>query len=259
DGTLRTRVPLDFERQEFHLITVATTDVYGNSIEKVTQVRVGDAFTPVVETLPPPTDNSKEMHLLSGDVLDEGTTQGVTERGFVLSFRPDPQVGNSSSLVLRVGAGGGPFEVTPRDLSPGKKYFYRAFASNSEGVGYGTQESFVVPREAVVSAWANAKPVAQALGWWSSPWFGNFFLAGNGWINHESLGWMYPAPASGNGIWLWQEELGWAWTNRGIFPYLYVQRDSSWHYFFGRVDGRVVLYRYADNEWLDLSEGKGGE
>ena len=92
-----------------------------------------------------------------------------------------------------------------------------------------------------------------------SSWFGNFFLEKNGWINHEALGWLYPTPSSGNGVWFSQEKLGWMWTAPGIFPYMYVQNDASWHYFFGEVDDRIIFYRYGDGVWLDLTEGKGSQ
>jgi hypothetical protein len=144
-------------------------------------------------------------------------------------------------------------------LSVGEVYFYRAFATNTEGVGYGTQESFVAAKEPEGPFWANAEVSLSAPNWWMSSWFGNFFLAENGWINHEALGWLYPTPSSGNGVWFSQEKLGWVWTAPGIFPYLYVQNDVSWHYFFGEVEGRSVFYRYADGVWLDLTEGKGSQ
>ena len=148
NGSLRTRRPLDFESQEIHLIKVKTVDMFDGRLEQVIEIRVIDAFTPIVETYVPVVNNSKNMLLLAGKVLDEGTSQGISEQGFVLGLQPDPKLNNPLNIVLWAERGADRFELSPRNLSIGKNYFYyRAFASNTEGVGYGTQESFVPQRD----------------------------------------------------------------------------------------------------------------
>ena len=255
NGVLRTKKPFDFEEKESHQIRVKTTDPHGFLVEETLVVLVGDSFKPVVETLSFREDTVREMLLLSGEVVDSGTIQGKVERGFALSRSPDPTVGENSTHVLLAAEGIGSFGATPANLVEGKRYFFRAFASNGEGIAYGTQESFFAPKQPQGPSWAKAELVESAPGWWKSSWFGNFFLSGNGWINHESLGWLFPAPAADNEVWFWHQELGWIWTGQGLFPYLYVQNSRSWHYFVGSIGGRVLLFRYSDSEWLDVSEG----
>jgi hypothetical protein len=164
-------------------------------------------------------------------------------------LRPDPVLGGEDVTVLEAGSGEGYFEVTPQNLLAGKKYYYRAYAVNEEGLDYGTQEE-----ESRVPSWAGAAS-AEADGWWASPWFGNFYLVVNNWLWHESLGWLYAVGDGTGGVWLWQENLGWSWTDDGVFPYLYLNDDSSWHYLLGEVVGRLFLYRFRDGEWLEVAKG----
>ena len=71
DGSLRTRRPLDFEGQEVHLIKVSTTDMFEGRLEQVIEIRVVDAFIPIVETDVPAVNLSSNLLLLVGKVLDD--------------------------------------------------------------------------------------------------------------------------------------------------------------------------------------------
>ena len=256
NGTLRTTAVLDFEEQESHSILVRST-ASGILVEKAFVVKVIDAFAPIVETLEPEEGATEGVLLLAGDVLDAGGSQGVTERGFAVGRNPDPEMGDPGVTTLAAGQGDGRFEATPHNLIEGKRYYYRAYALNGEGISYGTQERFTAPKEPSGPKWARAFASGQAADWWTSPWFGSFFLAKNGWLRHESLGWLYSAGDGVGGVWLWQENIGWLWTGEGIHPYLFGHGSGGWHYFMGEVGGRVFLYRYADGAWIDVEEGKG--
>jgi hypothetical protein len=259
NGTLRTKHVFDFESMDTYALKVRTTDVNGGVFEKAFEIKVVDAFVPIVETFAPRDGATDGTFILSGEVLDEGGISGVDSRGIVLGLRPDPVLEGEGVTVLDAGSGLGSFEATPRNLLAGKKYYYRAYASNAEGVAYGTQERFTAKEEPRGPSWSGALASAQAEGWWTSPWFGHFFLSGNGWVRHESLGWLYAADDGSGGVWLWQENLGWLWTGEGMFPYLYSSVSGGWHYFLGDVSGRVFLYRFSDNEWVDVAEGQDRE
>jgi len=101
----------------------------------------------------------------------------------------------------------------------------------------------------------SAKPMKNAPGWWTSDWFGTYYLAeASGWILHMDLGWLYPSISASEGIWIWKEALGWVWTNRGIYPYLFSSNSNAWLYFYGELDQRRLLYDYKRKKWIRLDE-----
>jgi hypothetical protein len=259
NGTLRTKQVFDFESMEAYAFKVRTTDVNGGVFEKAFEIKINDAFVPIVETYAPLDGATDGTFLLSGEVVDAGGISGVVSRGFVLGLSPDPLLEGEGVTVLDAGSGSGSFEATPRNLLAEKKYYYRAYAMNAEGVAYGTQEGFTAKEEPRGPSWSGALASTQADGWWTSPWLGDFFLSGNGWVRHESLGWLYAASDGSGGVWLWQENLGWLWTGEGTFPYLYGSESGGWHYYLGDVSGGVFLYRFSDSQWLDAEEGENRE
>ena len=63
---------------------------------------------------------------------------------------------------------------------------------------------------------------------------GTFYMPDNrGWIMHESLGWVFVLDEQEKGIWIWQQEIGWFWTNPEIFPYLFQNSSGNWLFLHG--------------------------
>lgn len=81
------------------------------------------------------TDKSAKV---GGTVSNTGGS-AVTERGICWSTLPGPNINND---VIKSGAGDGSFEVTIEGLAKGTKYYIRAYAKNSAGVGYGNELEF---------------------------------------------------------------------------------------------------------------------
>ena len=77
---------------------------------------------------------------LSAEVLSDGGT-GVTERGFVYSTTAMPTV--SDTRVVDSGTGTGPFSLNAPNL-PSGTYYFRPYATNSNGPTYGQQSVVVV-------------------------------------------------------------------------------------------------------------------
>lgn len=75
-----------------------------------------------------------------GEVLDAGTS-AVIAQGIVWSTTPGPTIdvneGINNDLSLE-----NPFILTMTGLDPSSTYYYRAFATNTEGTGYGIEYSF---------------------------------------------------------------------------------------------------------------------
>lgn len=73
-----------------------------------------------------------------GSVTDDGGST-VISRGACLSTQQNPTL---SDTCRNSGSGIGSFNVTLTNLSANTTYFIRAFATNSEGTSYGSQQSF---------------------------------------------------------------------------------------------------------------------
>lgn len=66
--------------------------------------------------------------------------------------------------------------------------------------------------------------------WKLSPWFGYFLSAHTetGWIYHYNHGWWFALGDSEESIWFYSNDLGWIWTGRDLYPYLYQHRNAVW-------------------------------
>jgi formylglycine-generating enzyme required for sulfatase activity len=79
--------------------------------------------------------------LITGKVIDPGT--GISDHGFCWSETGTPVIENNPNIVsLGPVQKPGSFESTLQKLKPGTRYFVTAFAIASEGVVYGTSETF---------------------------------------------------------------------------------------------------------------------
>ena len=72
------------------------------------------------------------------DLIDNGLE--ITSKGIVWSTLPNPTIDVETKSVN--GAGTDNFTSVISDLTPGTKYYVRAYAVNSDGVGYGNEVSF---------------------------------------------------------------------------------------------------------------------
>ena len=105
--------------------------------------------------------------------------------------------------------------------------------------------------------------------WHRSPWFGYFHQTTENWIYHLDFGWIYSIPYGSDsldrrrrsadtndndGVWLWQEELGWAWTTADVFPYLYQERPSGWLFYSKGSSNPAILYDFQNQEWFAIAQ-----
>ena len=84
--------------------------------------------------------NSKAT--LGGEVTNNGGAT-VTERGIVYNTTGTPNVDDDTKV--QIGDGDGSFSDEITGLTAGTEYFVRAYAINSEGTAYGSEESFTTP------------------------------------------------------------------------------------------------------------------
>ena len=91
-----------------------------------------------------------------------------------------------------------------------------------------------------------------ATGWKSNPWFGKFLPTQNPWTYHASLGWVYLQQESVDSIWMWQDEIGWVWSNANRFPYLYQNDPDGWLALDQQSSQPALLYDFHNQLWFEL-------
>jgi len=215
---------------------------------------VVDAFEPIVYTQYADGVDAG-VPVLRGEVGDEGHSGGILGHGFLLGTTPELELGNAGVSNLSATSDGTSFTVVALELLAGKTYYYKAYATNVEGTGYGAQERFTAAEPVSGPSWASAVASPDADDWWTSPWFDSFFLSSNGWLRHEKLGWLFAIDEGAGGVWLWQESLGWLWTGEGIYPHLFLNAENGWGFLLGDSENRFFIYRFSDSTWVDVPEG----
>jgi len=93
---------------------------------------------------------------------------------------------------------------------------------------------------------------------WIDSWLGKIFLKDTGWAYHINLGWVLLKPSKdGDFLWLWNENWGWMWTSKVIWSkdsqsgHLYSQALDSWLYFMNLIEGKPLIFRQAEKDWVD--------
>lgn len=85
------------------------------------------------------TDVTDTTATFGGEVLSAGGGN-ITARGVCWSLSPNPTIDDE---IMLSGTGLGAFTCSVSNLIPNSTYYYRAFAVNEIGVGYGEEKSFV--------------------------------------------------------------------------------------------------------------------
>ena len=127
-------------------------------------------------------------------------------------------------------------------LEPGKRYYYRAVATNAVGTTAGSTKKLTTSGDGI--HWWSDTVLTQG-GWHTSPWFGTFRRhEGTEWIYHAQLGWLYPHPDGSGGLWLWFRDHHWTWTQSEAYPYLWNHDLGGWLYLLGTQNGKPSFYHY---------------
>ena len=215
-----------------------------------------ESFRPIVKTH----QNYKVIDgilFLSGEIFDIGDSASEIIRGFILSKKPSARLDSANFQMFEEKGGVGTFtkNFALEDI-PFHNFYFRTFAKNSEGTSYGAGIRVNLLSENVPHTWAEAMPVPDAEGWWKSSWFGSFYASDEqGWILHEDLSWIFVLPQLRNqGVWIWQSDLGWLWTGKSSFAYLFSHDSQSWIYLHGSSKEKLLLFDYLSNDWLVLKK-----
>jgi hypothetical protein len=261
-GQVFTEESLDYETESYHTIRVRTRDQFGGEYEQEIGIEVLDTTIPIVYTELPVFESGSLR--LGGKIGHRGGLEPVIRSGVVVSGEPirPGMLGtdrvqefdillerNASEYSALIGLE----KITARDAG---NLYVMAYAENTEGRAYGLEERInITPRALEQDDWTGARALENREGWWNSPWFGTYYRSEeSGWLLHLGLGWMYPAPGTTQGLWLWKENLNWLWTDEEVYPFLYSSDTGTWLYFYGELNRKRLLYDYGLQKWMTLDE-----
>jgi hypothetical protein len=257
DGRVSTTRTFDFEKQEKYILSLRVRDAFGGKYEQDIEIRIIDAFIPLVETVGVSLDSNYTLQM-EGLLVDKGGTSGVLDVGFIISEIPIVSISQTGLFAVSANLDANFSFVHAEPLNIGsQKIYIRAFAETEEGVNLGLEEIVRVPEVSNPSLWSDAMPLESAQGWWGSDWFGTFYNGvESGWILHQDLGWLYPSPSVIGGVWLWKDSFGWLWTDQQKFPFLFSENSQAWLYYYGVLNQRRLLFDYGTGQWIVLDESK---
>lgn len=128
------------------------------------------AFPPIVQTYA--ASSVTDSSALAGGFVESDGGAPVLSRGIVWSTQPNPVIALSSKTSE--GDGLGEFSSTLTGLLPGTTYYFRAFATNSSGTGYGNEETLTTdpvlptlttsPVQAIMATTASSGGIVTATG-----------------------------------------------------------------------------------------------
>jgi len=249
-NVLETNAVLDYETKYLHYVRIAADDGNGGRVEQSFVIEVTNTFIPIVKTLPAG-EVTHEQAELSGQLLADGTSP-VTEMGVMVSRDWWFSESDSSTRYVPGISTGADFALSVGQLDPATRYYYRAYATNGEGISLGAKKSFTTSRAAKTDPWDNAGPIGE--GWFHLSWFGTFRPFENGWIFHQELGWAYVSGTSENSIWLWTKDWGWLWTSAEAFPHFHSHAQQGWLYYLSQdASGKPVFFDYGLQQWLNVA------
>lgn len=109
-------------------------------VRPIRKIDGGGGTTPTVPTVTTnePSNVQNNSATCGGIVVSDGGAD-ITRRGVCYSTSQNP---TTSNQVVNSGTGTGSFSCNLTGLNPNTKYYVRAFAINSAGTGYGTQQDF---------------------------------------------------------------------------------------------------------------------
>lgn len=249
-GALKTAVVFDYESGDKELeIRLQAIDSRFNSVEKSLKIQVSDELVPNVQTGQAKIVDSKLQ--LNATMVAFGSFSDDLKLGFLFSQNPNLDEANGDvEKIFSTSNTASTFTSQTAQIPLGGNYYFKAFAENQEGVNYGTEKAFVLPRISAGEQWMDGTRVEDYSDWWRSDWFGLFHTELYPWVYHQNLGWVFVNVESQAGAWLFHEKLGWLWTRHDFFPYIFLSKRGKWTYV--NLDRAVTtLYDYEEEEWFE--------
>ena len=199
-------------------------------VQDVVSIEVDDSNTTIINTDDTVVLIENTESIVEGNSTDNNETNVIviSDDNMTINTETDTYEENASNSVV---------VVTDSNVT--------ITEDTSKNVEFG--DDSIAPPPVVKSAWDSAISIGN--NWFYIEWFGYFFkVAGNDWIFHEDLGWMYADwTSSFDNVWLFHDKLGWLWTSSQYFPYLYIPNETKWVYL---VKGGY--FDFNENSWVKL-------
>ena len=95
-------------------------------------------------------------------------------------------------------------------------------------------------------------------GWQYLPGFGYMMRGQYPWVLHGRIGWVYVSQDGGenSASWMWNQDLGWFWTGKDYFEYIFAEETQKWYYWKGGIyepEG-VYLFDFQQNKFIVLAD-----
>ncbi|WP_345949992.1 MBG domain-containing protein [Mucilaginibacter sp. PAMB04274] len=147
------------------------------SYESANKIIIGSvaATAPIVSTTATSTYAATTATLAGNVSSDGGAT--VTEKGVVYNTSSNPTTANSKLVNSAAGTGG--ISVDATGLTPGTTYYFKAYAINSAGTAYGTEQTFTTTASATPTVTTAGTIEAFAGCYGSSTTGQSFTVSGN--------------------------------------------------------------------------------
>lgn len=125
-------------------VTLVVTNAYGkDSIVKKSYIKVlRELYVPTIETLQV-VEVDGLNYKIGGSLIDTGKTSMI-EMGICWNTIKNPTINNFRAKVNYIDEGD--FIIQIKNLEENTQYFYKAYAINGDGVGYGSEYSFKTPQ-----------------------------------------------------------------------------------------------------------------
>jgi N-acetylneuraminic acid mutarotase len=118
-----------------------------------------DTELPTVKTYVPESFSTTSA-TLGGEITCDGGSS-LSNLGICLSSEPDVTIDNGS-IYDQSNLSIGEFDIFINNLSPGTKYFYRAFATNNKGTGYGSEKTFTTKGLPIVETFIDYPSITKS-------------------------------------------------------------------------------------------------
>jgi len=106
------------------------------------------------------------------------------------------------------------------------------------------QPQVVFPRtDSYLSDFLNSELLSN--GWYDSPWYGYYYSPGemNFWMFTMERGWQFFGGSTLGGGWIYDNEHGWLWTGKAIYPWMYQPSQKGWLYDYSPTTGSRKFVR----------------
>lgn len=94
--------------------------------------------------------------------------------------------------------------------------------------------------------WPGATDLGK--GWKELGWLGVYYDLHFPWIFHGEHGWLFWSAALHSDVWFFSPGMGWLWTSRTHYPYLYRAADGAWLYYVKGSNPRA-FYNFTTFSW----------